>query len=384
MRVPLAWRNLTHDRRRLALAVAGVAFAVLLMFLQLGFRNALFDSTVAFIEAVDADLLVAASGCYTLAVAEPFPRRRLDQARGVEGVAIAEPLYIERHLAQVYGGDDGRARPIRMAGFDPDVPLFVDPAIRRAAPALRAPFTALADARSKDDFGPLQPGGEVNVGGVPVRILDTFRLGTDFATDGTLLVGAGTFHELLPQRYPNFDGPGNVDLGVIRVRPGRDPDGVKRDLATVLPADVGVFTKPQFIARERDFWRRSTPIGFVFGLGLGLGFVVGMVVCYQVLATDISDHMAELATLKAMGYPPRYFLRLVVEESLYLATLAFVPGLATAAAAYWWLGSVTGLPMRLSLGRAAAIFLLTVTMCVASGILAIRRLHVAAPADLFT
>jgi putative ABC transport system permease protein len=383
MRVPLAWKNLTHDRRRLALAVAGVSFAVLLMFLQLGFRNALFDSTVAFIEALDADLLVAASGCYTLAVAEPFPRRRLDQSRGVEGVALAEPLYIERHQAQVYGGADGRARPIRVAGFDPDVPLFVDPAIRRAAPGLREPFTALADARSKNDFGPLRPGENLDLGGRPVRILASFRLGTDFATDGTLLVGAGTFHELLPHRYPNADGPGNVDLGVIRVRPGADAVAVGRMLTAALPADVGIFTKAEFIARERDFWRRSTPIGFVFGLGLVLGFVVGMVVCYQVLATDISDHMAELATLKAMGYPPRYFLALVVEESLYLATLAFLPGLAAAATSYWWLGSVTGLPLRLSLGRAAAIFALTLSMCVASGLLAIRRLHVAAPADLF-
>ena len=384
MKVPLAWNNLTHDRRRLLLAVSGVAFAVLLMFLQLGFRNALFDSTVAFIEALDADLVVAAAGSYTLAIADPFPRRRLEQAHGVEGIAVAEPLYLERSLAPLYGGSGNVGRPIRLVACDPEAAPFRDPVVRAQAPLLREPFTALVDTCSKEDFGPLAVGTEVNVAGKRVRVIGDFTLGTDFATDGTMLVSTRTLHELVPHRYPNADGEGNVDLGVVTVRAGAAVADVQRRLAGSLPDDVAVFTKREFVAREREFWRRSTPIGFVFGLGLALGFVVGVVVCYQVLATEISDHMAELATLKAMGYPPRYFLRLVVEESLYLATLAFLPGLATAAAAYWWLGAVTGLPMRLSLARAAAIFGLTLTMCVVSGLLAIRRLHSAAPADLFT
>jgi putative ABC transport system permease protein len=384
MKVPLAWKNLTHDRRRLLLAVAGVAFAVLLMFLQSGFRNALFDSTVAFIEALDADLVVTASGRYTLAIAEPFPRRRLEQAHGVEGVSLAEPLYLEQQFAQCYGGEPNIGRPIRLVACDPEAALFLDPVIRGLAPALRRPFTALVDVSSKPDYGPLPVGGEVNLSGRPVRIIGSFRLGTDFANDGTLLVGTGTFHELLPRRYPNADGEGNVDLGVIRVQPGRAIEEVRTALVAALPDDVAVLTKREFVAREKAFWQRSTPIGFVFGLGLGLGFVVGVMVCYQVLATEISDHMSELATLKAMGYPPRYFLRLVIEESLYLATLAFLPGLAGAAAAFWWLGAATGLPMRLSLGRAAVIFGLTLAMCTVSGLLAIRRLHSAAPADLFT
>jgi putative ABC transport system permease protein len=131
------------------------------------------------------------------------------------------------------------------------------------------------------------------------------------------------------------------------------------------------------------FWKKSTPIGFVFGLGLALGFVVGVVVCYQILATEISDHMAELATLKAMGYSPRFFLFFVLEESLYLAVLGFIPGVIGAAICYAGLASATGLLMRLSLDRAGAVFVLTLAMCVVSGLLAIRRLHTAAPADLF-
>ena len=151
MKVPLAWKNLTHDLRRLVLSVAGVAFAVLLMFLQLGFLNALFDSTLAFIESLDADLVISAAERATLAMADPLPRRRLQQAHGVEGVALAEPLYLEQNLAQVYGGDWGIGRPIRLVGCDPEAAPFLDPRVRTAAAGLREPFTALADACSKED-----------------------------------------------------------------------------------------------------------------------------------------------------------------------------------------------------------------------------------------
>lgn len=399
MRVPLAWNNLTHDRRRLLLAVGGVGFAVLLMFLQLGFRNALLDSTVAFLEALDADLIVTSPARYALAVSEPFPRRRLEQARGCDDVIAAEPLYLEGHLVTLRSGEasgDARSagrdadaeptaieRPIRVAAFDPGVSVFRDLDIREAATRLRMPMTVLADERSKRDYGSLAEGRTIELLGRRVEIVGTFRLGTDFANDGTLLTSIETLHTLIPRRHANAAGASDVDVGIIRVEPGADVEGVRARLAAMLPSDVVVHSKAGYVAQELRFWKKSTPIGFVFGLGLALGFVVGVVVCYQILATEISDHMAELATLKAMGYSPRFFLFFVLEESLYLAVLGFIPGVIGAAICYAGLASATGLLMRLSLDRAGAVFILTLAMCVVSGLLAIRRLHTAAPADLF-
>lgn len=393
MRVPLAWRNLTHDRRRLVLASGTVGFAVLLMFLQLGFLNALFDSTVALVDVLDADLIILGRGRFTLVVSEAFPSRRLEQARAVAGVATTAPVYVESHQALVSpratDGEpaDGRERlprsAIRIVGVDPDAAPFVDPDLNRAVESLRVPMTALADRRSRDNYGPLTTGSRVDVAGRWLEIVGEFDLGTDFTSDGTLIVGSDTLDSILPHRYPNADGLGNVDLGIVRLQEGVDPDGASRRVADALPPDVVVLTKRQLEAKEIRFWNTNTPIGFVFRLGLSLGFVVGVIVCYQILATEISETMPELATLKAMGYSPRFFLALILEECFYLATLGFIPGVLASFGGYALLGSFTGLPMRLTLLRMSLIYVLTLGMCVVSGLLAIRRLNTAAPADLF-
>lgn len=414
MRVPLAWRNLTHDVRRLGLAAGTVGFAVLLMFLQLGFLNALFDSTVAIVEVLDADLVITGRGRYTLVVSEAFPSRRLKQTLAVEGVASASPIHVEAYQALLaprpqegdpspslvgrlvarflgplfpVGSRSDRAMPrvpIRLVAVDPDSAPFVDAGLNTAAEALRVPMTALADRRSRTrNYGPLHTGATVDVAGRRLEIVGEFDLGTDFTSDGTLVVASATLESLLPRRYPNADGPGNVDIGIVRLEDGVDAEDACRRIAEVLPTDVRVHTKNALEAREIDFWRSNTPIGFVFVLGLVLGFVVGVIVCYQILATEISDSMPELATLKAMGYSPRFFLALILEECLYLATLGFVPGVLAAFGGYVALASWTGLPLRLTLPRVALVYALTLGMCIVSGVLAIRRLNSAAPADLF-
>lgn len=404
MRVPLAWCNLTHDLRRLVLAAGTVGFAVLLMFLQLGFWNALYDSTVALVEPLGADLVITGKGRYTMVISEAFPLRRIEQARAVEGVASAHPVYVEAYQAivspqapepasgggTVAGGGGIRPvrAPIRLVAVDPGSAPFRDDRgewreLNAAIPALKVPLTALADRRSRDHYGPLGVGSRVTVSGRRLEIIGEFDLGTDFTSDGTLIVGSETLDILLPRRYPNLDGLGNVDVGIVRLEKGADPEKVRELVEAALPKDVNVHTKAGFIEREKVFWGENTPIGFVFFLGLILGFIVGIIVCYQILATEISDSMPELATLKAMGYSPRFFLALILEECLYLATLGFVPGVLAAAGGYAVLAAVTGLPMRLTPDRMALVYLLTLGMCIVSGLLAIRRLNSAAPADLF-
>lgn len=383
MRVPLAWQNLTHNKRRFALAVSGVAFAVILMFMQMGFRNGMLDSNVAFIKALNADLVLTSTARYTLSVSEQFPRQRLVQTLSCPGVVEAHPLYIETWLSTVVNPADQVARPIRVVAFDPDVQAFLLTDVEEVRSRLRIPFTVLVDDRNRPDYGALEPGADVGLTGRPVRIVGTFGLGTDFANDGNLITSPETLDQIFPRRSTIGTALESVDLGLIRIAPGADAEEVRDHLAQRLPGDVRVLLKSEFVDQELGFWKSSTPVGFIFGLGLALGFAVGVVVCYQILYTDISDHLAEFATLKAMGYPPRYFVGVVLAEGVWLAVLGFLPGLAISALAYVGLAAATGLLMNLNLPRVLLILSLTIAMCVVSAGLAIRRLIGTDPAELF-
>jgi putative ABC transport system permease protein len=111
--------------------------------------------------------------------------------------------------------------------------------------------------------------------------------------------------------------------------------------------------------------------------------VVGMVICYQVLSSDVADHLAEYATLKAIGYPNRYLGMVVLQEALLLAVAGFVPGLACSWLLYQLLSALTDLPMELTWFRIGFVLFLTIVMCAASGLLALRKALEVDPAEVF-
>src|SRR5262249_19047862 len=140
-----------------------------------------------------------------------------------------------------------------------------------------------------------------------------------------------------------------IDVGLVRLAKGTDEARrrqVQIRLQKFLGDDVDVMTREEFAEREKDVWRNSTPIGYVVGFGMFMGFLVGAVICYQILSSDIRDNLQAYATLRAIGYRNRYLAWVVLEESLLLAGLGFLPGLAISAVLYWWLADLTGLPLR--------------------------------------
>lgn len=386
-RVPLAWKNLTNSIPKLLLSLAGVGFAVVLMFMQTGFRNALFDSTVKPIDEMDAQLIVVSKARNSLSRSSRFPLHELQALHGVEGVTAARPLYIEM-LAAVLRKDRRKGRPIRVFGFrGNDCPLRTND-IQRQLPRIRAPQTALMDRRTKPVFG-LRPAlatrnatQQAELAGREITIVGAFDMGTDFANEGTLVMTAENFADYFPLR-----GAGRplsiVDVGLLSIESGLQPATVKSRLTRVLPAHLDVFTRDEFRQREIRFWATKTPIGIIFGIGTVMGFVVGVIICYQVIYTDINDLMAELATLKAMGYPDSYFIRLVLAQSIYLSLLGFLPGLLFSLGLFQVVAGNTGLLMYLTVPRAAFVLGLTVLMCIISGSIALRRLVSADPASLF-
>ena len=387
-RVPLVWHNLTHDVRRLALAIGGIGFAVLLVFVQIGFRNALFDSTTKLASDMNADLVLVNKARYALPVQQRFDRTRLLQALAIDGVQAAYPLYVERDFA-ILRTPGNKGYPIRVLAFELSDPAFRYAELSQFAQRLQAPNTALVDRRTKEKFGlPVHDEEQLrrtkaSLSDQVIEMAGTFELGTDFAHDGNLLMSTTNFAHYFPLRARGADPLSLVDFGLLRLAPGANAIAVQDAVIRALPNDVTVLTKDELVRREVAFWKASTPIGFIFTAGTIMGLVVGVIICYQVIYTDIDDHLAEFATLKAMGYPRNYFLRVVLLESLYLAMFGFVPGWLVSYALYRFLAEHTGLLMMMTPARAVFVLVLTMIMCVVSGGLALKKLLRADPAELY-
>ncbi len=250
---------------------------------------------------------------------------------------------------------------------------------------MRETDTCLFDKQSRREFGKvaamLAAGKTVDaeVNGLRrIKVVGTTTIGANFAVDGNVITSDANFLRLFPTRPP-----GSVDVGVVRLRPGADSAQVKTELSQLYGFDLLVMTIPEVIARETDFLLRSRPINFVFTLGAGVGFLVGFAIVYQVLYTDVSNHLPQYATLKAIGYSDLQLQRVVLVESLILSVLGYVPGTVLAWGLYAFAVKVTNLPMRLTQERGLLILLLTVIMCSFSGLLAMRKLRQADPADVF-
>jgi putative ABC transport system permease protein len=379
---PLAWRNLAESKVRLAASVAGTAFAVTLMFMELGFRGALLDSMVAVVRSLDGELFLVHRLLYTLAVPQPIAHGRLEQARSFDDVTWAGPFYVEMRRARWRNPADGIPRRIRLLAYPPaDGTLAIEP-LRRDRALWERPDTVMADVLSKAGrYGPLARGGSSELSGRRVTVVGTFVLGTDFQSDGTLVMSEENFLSMFPDRRKGANGP---DIGVLRVRPGAELERLRAAIQAALPPGVQVLTKPGLVAREQAFWDKVAPIGTVFTIGVVMGFIVGMGICYQVLYADIGDRLGEFATLKAMGYSNTWLFCRVLEQAVYLSLLGYAAGVVVSLLAFRLVHEATGLPMLFRPATAAMVLLLTVLMCILSGAFAARRLVAADPAQLYS
>ncbi|MCX5953775.1 MAG: ABC transporter permease DevC [Cyanobacteria bacterium] len=381
-RIPLAWLLLTRQPMRLAVALAGIAFAGILMFMQLGFRDGLFEASITLHKLFDADLVLISPRTTSSVAMEGFPRRRLVQSMAHPSVEGVSPVHW--NLLSWRNPQNRATRSILVLGFEPLDPLLQDDSLRRQAPLLSQRGRVIFDERSREEFGPIGPWFrqgrqiETEVAGKRVRVVGLVAFGPSFGADGNLFTSAETFLWLMP------DTPaGSIELGLIQLVPGSDPTKVAADLRRQLPRDVVVYTKQGFEDFEKNYWATSTAIGFIFTLGSAMGFVVGCVIVYQILHGDVSDHLPEYATLMAMGYPLRDLLGVVAREGLLLSLLGYGPALVAALGFYGVVRSATGLPVVMTSGRALLVFVLILVMCMVSAFLAMRRLADADPAEIF-
>ncbi|EMI40462.1 FtsX-like permease family protein [Rhodopirellula sp. SWK7] len=384
-RTPLAWKNLVNEPRRLFLAAAGVGFAAVLMFTQNGFRNALLDSPVQLIELMECDLVAISPARYMLPVDQRFPKDLLRRAMSDPAVSEVEPLLIELWLAQVRVAGK-KSRPIRVVSV-PDPGWLKIRGLSEVRHKLQPPGATLIDSKTRSEYGFANDDAElasqvIELAGKRIHVVGSVTIGTDFANEGTLMVQEREFAEYFPIR-----GNGRplevVDVGMIRIHEGEDPAKVAARLTELAPRMWRVLSREDLQRQETDFWEGQTPVGKIFSIGTVMGFVVGVIICYQILFTSLQDAMPEFATLKAMGYPNRYFIGLVAQQSVYLSLFGFIPAVIVTWGLFWGLEHFSGLPMRLTIPRGLLVLGLTTSMCLISGLLALRKLLRADPASLF-
>jgi putative ABC transport system permease protein len=380
--IPLAWLQLAHEKLRFLAAAAGITFAVVLMLMQLGFEDALLSSVGQVFERLRCDIALMSPEYEFILAPKGFSERRLDQALAIDGVASCASVYLGQ--GPLKNPADHSERNLLIMGFRPRTGVVELPGVDDRVELLRNEFAALFDAKSRLEFGPIaqevRAGRRVatEVAGRRVDIVGLFSLGTSFGVDGTLLVSDENFLRILPYRKR-----GIVNIGLIGLKTGFDPVEVRSRISAALPKDVLVLTHQQMVDKELAYWTRNTPIGFVFKLGLIMGLIVGSIIVYQVLYTDVSDHLGEYATLKAMGYHDRYLFSVVIQESVILSVFGFVPGIGLSLLLYSVAARATLIPIHLTATRGAAVYALTLCMCILSGVLAMRRLKHADPAEIF-
>jgi len=379
---PLAWLQLTNEKLRLMAALAGIAFAVILMMMQLGLLAALFDAAVLVYNHFQADLVLVSPQFEYIAVTKSFPRQRLHQVRALESVDGVTPIYLS--MAAWKNPTNYVETSLLVIGFDPAGSTFDLPQIQALQPELALPDVVLFDVASHPKFGPIgrlfdeNPRLFTEINQRKMRIGGVLRLGVGFAAVGNVLTSELNFLRLFPNRTQDM-----IDVGLIKLKPESNVQDVQRQLSALLPDDVRVLTREQFMETEKDFWNSVSPVGFIFGMGVLMGFVVGSVIVYQILYTDVSDHLPEYATLKAMGYGDRYLFGVVFKEALLLSVLGYLPGLAISQGIYVVTAQNTGLPIAMSSGRIVLVFFFTIIMCCGSGALAMRRIRSADPAEIF-
>ena len=384
-RTPLAWYNLTYERRRLVVALAGVAFAVLLMFIFNGFRNALYDSQVQLHTALNGEIVIVSRIKTNMFVPEQFARRRLYQARAYKGVEAAYPLYLEVS-APWKNPETGKTTRLRAIAFNLNDPVFLLPEVALNIEALRMPETVLIDTRARSEVGPKQAGIVTELAERRVRSVGTFELGTDFsAGNGNVLMSEQNFLRYFAEQGPEVDDRtlNTVDVGLLKVTPGTDVTALVKTLRQGLPKDISVMTMADFADREIRYWQENTNIGFVFGLLTMMGFVVGVILVYQILYTDVAKHWVEYATLKAIGYSNPFLFGVVIQEAMLLSVMGFVPGMVASYGLYDLTSKATGLLMVMTPSRAMEIFVGTFAMCLISGGIALRRVQSTDPAEVF-
>lgn len=380
-RLPIAWLLLRKQPSKFFVAVLGVAFASILILMQLAIQDALYNSSVAIVNKLDADLFVLSPQSASLTGLTGFPEARLADVLGDAEVKEVYPLRW-RYVKWRMPGDNMGRLAIGI-GINPTQPAFTDPDIQKQQSQLTINNRILYDSLSRPEFGPvgkrLQAGQTVisYANDNRIKVAGLVRLGPSFGYDSSFITSITTINTMVPE------SAGTVELGLVQLKPGSNAADAAARLRKRLPPDVTVVTKNDFVAAEKSYWSTSKPIGAVFAFCAVMGLAVGSMMVYQLLSMDVTFHIPAYALMMSIGYRRFRLERIVFHEGLILSVLGFPVAWAVSWTLCMAITANTSLPMSLPLPTVAATFVLIVSMCCASSLFAMSKLNDADPSELF-
>ncbi|MBW4510730.1 MAG: ABC transporter permease DevC [Scytonematopsis contorta HA4267-MV1] len=381
-KTPIAWLQLIYRKVRLLVSITGVTFAVMLMFIQLGFRDGLFEDTVTFHKKLDADLVLLHRDTTRFFDMKVFPRRYLYNISAIDGIASVNPLYFS--LTDFKNPETFVKRQIAIAGFTPDKPVFNIPEVNQQMEVLKLANTVLFDRLSRLEFGSITANLEkhkeviTEISNRLIKVRGLFSLGGGVITvDGALVTSDLNFSDILNHPLEK------VHMGVVKLQPGVSSQNFIKKISKQLPQDVKLISLEDFIKLEKDSLADSSPIGFIFNIGTVIGFIFGSIIVYQILYTQISDSLFIYATFKAIGYANSYLVKIVLQQAFLMSFIGYIPGCAFCIYLYSFVKEATRLPISMTITRSITVMLLTIIMCSIAGMLAMSKLRSADPAELF-
>lgn len=379
--VPLAWKQLSNDKKRFAAALAGVSFGVVIMLFQVGIYQAIMRMVIRPVDAMQGELIMVSPDFLYLMAAGEFPERRLYQTLADSDVKSVYPVALSY---QKWSNPSTRTKTeIALIGVHASKNPFLIPEVASRSDILASPEDVLFDIDSTPDCGDIgalfRQQGEVRteINGRRIRVGGLFSMGQTLAAYGHVIIGMEAY-----QRLSGFPA-GIINIGLIHLEPGVNPETVKSRLEKIIPEDVKIITRDELILYEQTYWQNNTPIGFIVLAGMVLAMFVGAVIVYQILYTDINDHIKEYATLKALGLGQSFFFKFIIFQSLILLVIGFIPGILITSLLFAIADSLAGLPTRLTFTGSFTVFFLSAAMCLTAGFLATRRLKSVDPADIF-
>lgn len=372
----IAWKMLVHHKGRLALSLCGIAFSVLILFMGIGFFNGLNDSQSNIAPILNADLVMLHNKTRTVSSFRSLRRTRLYQALAFDEITAVLPVY--KGQVGIVNPQTQMKKTIFYLAFPAGSHPFLIPGMADHEEKLKKKGAVLFDSLSRDIFGTFQTGMEIEISDEKFYVAGMVQLGPNFAHHGYVLMSDTTLSTIRDRWFLE-----EISFGLIRAKPGADISVLKKKLLSLSPDDFLVMTPEELRRREIAYTTHATPVGALLGIGLIVGFVIGIIISYQILFNEVTDHMPQFATLKAIGFSKKFLVAIVMKVALLLSVVGFFPGLLCGYLLYITIEHYTKIVMFLTGFRVSCIFFLTIFMCSIAGFMAVKKVLAADPAELF-